>query len=103
MAKEHYDFPSNLWDENNERAKSFFNKCYEYSNTLEDMLSLFDISIVYYILSVTIIIYFLVTFILIILFRKNYKILNNSILLSLYFSVGGLIDVVNSFLIQVNI
>jgi len=100
MAKEDFEFPDQ-WDDSNERAHLFFDKCYSYTNTLEDMMALFDISFVYYILCVCIFVYFIVTSIVIFACRKNYRFLNNNAGFTFLFSLGGLINVVNSFLIQV--
>ena len=101
MAKEPFEFPEDLWDKSNSRAVSFFDKCYQYTNTLNDMLALFDISFVYYILCISIFIYFIITSVIIITYRKNYRFLNNSAGFTFLFSLGGLINVVNSFLVQV--
>jgi len=101
MAKEDFKFPNDKWDESNERALSFFEKCYTYTDTLDDMMALFDISFIYYILCISIFIYFVVTSIVIFTCRKNYKFLNSNAGFTFLFSLGGLINVVNSFLIQV--
>ncbi|ORX82932.1 hypothetical protein BCR32DRAFT_157413 [Anaeromyces robustus] len=69
-----FEFPSDKLDITNERAHTFIEKCEEYVDSMDEILSIFD----------------------------DYKSLNSSFRLTLFFSAGGLINIANSYFVQIN-
>jgi len=102
MLNDKFPFPEN-WDKDNKRTVTYFNKCSQFVDSQEELLSLFHIKLFYYIYCYIMIICFIISAILIIIYKDNYIIKRSSPELLIMFCIGCIICVSNSYGIQVRI
>jgi len=100
IINDKFPFPED-WDINNERTVAYFNKCSQYVETQQELISLFHIKPFYYIYSYVMIICISISTIFIIICRDNYIIKRTSPMLLIIFCIGCIICITNSYGIQV--
>jgi len=101
IINDKFPFPED-WDINNERTVAYFNKCSQYVETQQELISLFHIKPFYYIYSYVMIICISISTIFIIICRDNYIIKRTSPMLLIIFCIGCIICITNSYGIQVH-
>lgn len=97
----HFPFPDE-WDSTNERANGYYERCQGYVKTQEEFVSLLDIRPHFHVICQFLIAYIFITGILIIIFRNKYIIKRNNPELTLYFSLGCIINIADSYGVDVN-
>jgi len=100
IINDKFPFPED-WDIDNTRTVSYFNKCSQYVDSQQELISLFHIKPFYYIYCYIMVICIIISAILIIICRDNYIIKRTSPLLLIMFCIGCIICIVNSYGIQV--
>ncbi|ORX82935.1 hypothetical protein BCR32DRAFT_267320 [Anaeromyces robustus] len=100
MINDKFPFPDD-WDKKNPRTVSYFNKCSQYVDSQEELLSLFHLKSFFYIYCYFMIICIIISAILILIYRNNYIIKRSSPYLLIQFCIGCIICISNSYGIQV--
>jgi len=102
MINNKFPFPKD-WDITNERTVKYFNKCSKYVDSQEELLSLFHIKLFFYIYCYVMIFIIIISTILIIIYRDSYIIKRSSPKLLIIFCIGCIINIGNSYGIQVRV
>ena len=98
------EFPSE-WDELNPYTWKLYNRCRAFykENEEKKFIDVFHPSAFFNYFCTVVLVYTFISFVVIILKRKAYEKLNFSVKLSLLFTFGTMINILNSFFRRVNI